>query len=255
MKKIHSTIGLAALALTCAGMAQQAFAQDYQLEVGLSYLGLEPDVGSSDSAFGADLTWHFDRVQTAGRPLAEAAFLGRASNLQLGYTAWDDADIDVLRAGGELYLQNFYLAGAYQRVDTNISEFDDFSVAVGYLPIDGLRLTLGYADDDASDSETISVAAKYVTGLGGGTALNVEGGVAFVDDAADTTLFSARADYYFNPALSLGVTLAHNNNDIEDDTAVGVASRWFFTPAFSIEGFYETADLADAWGVRLAGRF
>ena len=254
MKKIHPAISLAALAVMCAGVGQ-AQAQDYQLEAGLSYIGIEPDVGPSDSVIGADLTWHFAPVKTEGRPLAEAAFLGRSSNLQLGYAAEDKADIDTINVGGELYLDSFYLAAGYQRVDYDFDESDDFNVALGFLPMDGLLLKVGYAKQDLSDIDTVSLGAKYVTGLTGETAFGLEGGLDIVDDAADSKIVSGRADYYFTPAISAGILAAYNDNDIDNETSAGAAARWFFTPAFSIEGVVTTADSGETWGLRLAGRF
>lgn len=252
MRKIHTAIGLAALAMMYAGIGQ---AQDYQLEAGLNYLGIDPDGGSSDSALGADLTWHFAPVKTEGRPLAEAAFLGRSSNLQLGYTSVDKADTDVINVGGELYFENFYFAAGYQRVDYDFDESNDFDVALGFLPMDGLLLKVGYAKQDLSDIDTVSLGAKYVAALTGGTAFGVEGGLDIVDDPADSKIISARGDYYFTPAISAGVLVAYDDNDIDNETSAGVAARWFFTPAFSVEGGFMASDNADTWNVRLAGRF
>ncbi len=55
---------------------------------------IDPDNGSSGSAFGVDGTYHFNPVQTRNAPLAEAAFLDRASNVNAHATFADRGDVD-----------------------------------------------------------------------------------------------------------------------------------------------------------------
>jgi hypothetical protein len=237
-------------AIATMGVAQ---AQDYQFEGGLSYVRLDPDFGSSDSAFGVDLTWHWEPVRTAGQPLQEAAFMTRNGSLQASYFTFDDADLDLLSVGAEVYVDRLYLAAEYERF-SNGATSDDFVLGIGYVPVDGLRIAARYLIADIGDDAIIG-EVKYVTLLGGGTALNLEGSVEFVDDDADTKLFGVLADYYVNPSFSIGARFVYVDDDFGSDTGWGVGAKYFFTPTISGEVEYFSDDFVDSIGVRVAMRF
>jgi hypothetical protein len=237
-------------AIATMGVAQ---AQDYQFEGGLSYIDLDPDFGRSDSVLGVDLTWHWDGVRTAGLPLQEAAFMTRAGSLQASYFTFDKADLDLLSVGAEVYVDRLYLAAEYDRF-SNGATSDDFTIGIGYVPVDGLRIAGRYLIADLGD-DAIAAEVKYVMLLGGGTALNLEGSVEFVDDDADTRLFGALADYYFNPSFSIGARIVYVDDDFGSDTGWGVGAKYFFTPTISGEVEYFSDDFVDSIGVRFAMRF
>lgn len=251
MKKQLVALGAAAV----FGLSAPALAQDFQAEGGISYVGISPDVGPSDSAIGVDFTLHFDPVRTQGHPLAEAAFLNRASNVFGAYATFDKADLDSILLGGEFYIQDFYLRGEFNRLSGGGASSNDYGLTVGFLPRDGLLLTLGYDKADLADVDTITLGAKSVTKMVGDTALNLEGSLAFVDDGASTKVLALSGDYYFNPMFSAGARFAYTDNDFDSFTAVGVGARYFFTPTFSLEAEYITEDSVDTFGFRGALRF
>lgn len=250
MKKTVLAMGMAAATF----LALPAAAQNYQVEAGVFYANLSPDMGPSDSLLGIGGEFHFAPVETANRPLAEAAFLGRSSNVAAFYATVDDADVDLLGLGGEFYVDNLYFAADYTRVDAGATS-DDYGIQVGFLPMDGLRITLGYDKADLADVDTVSLNVKYVAALVADSAINLEGSIASVDDAVDTKVLNLGADYYFSHAFSAGVTLAYVDNDIDSDTTVGVRSRYFFTPVFSGEASYTTNDFVDTFTVGASLRF
>ena len=113
MKKLAiASAVLSALVLTGTAHA-------YQAEVGASAAYLDPDHGGSGSAFGVDGTYYFNPVQTRNAPLAEAAFLDRASNVNAHATFADRGDVDnnTYGVGAEVYVPNsdFYLGGDNSR--------------------------------------------------------------------------------------------------------------------------------------------
>lgn len=250
MKRNLVALGLAAT----MGWNVPAAAQDFQLEGGLGLTRLDPELGASDSLLGADVTWHFAAVKTANLPLAEAGFLTRSSNLFGAYITADKADRDTLVLGGEFYVENFYVAAAYNRIDNGATS-NDFAVRLGFLPTNGMLLTFGYAKQDLADVDAISLEMKYVIDLVADSALNLEAGLTLVDDAVDTKVLDLAADYYFGHMLSGGVTVGYSDNDLDDNTVIGVRGRYFFTPTFSVQGSYETDGDNDEFGVRLALRF
>jgi opacity protein-like surface antigen len=250
-KMSGTTLALAmAVALAAPGAVQ---AQDYQFEGGLTYLYANPDFASSDSALGIDLTWHLEPVRTGNLPLAAAAFYNRNSNVSASYLTFDDLDLDLLTLGTELYYQRFFLGAEYLRL-SNGSTSDDFELAVGYVPVDGLRLAARYYIADVGD-DAWTVDMKYVRPLAGGTAVGVDASVEFVDDFADTQAYAFSGDYYFNPSFSLGARIVYTDNDFDSDTAWGAGARYFFTPTISAELEYLDSDIVETFGVRIAARF
>ncbi|HEY0975362.1 MAG TPA: putative porin [Solimonas sp.] len=229
------------LALATAVGSGSALAQDYQWDASLGYTDFE-----NDSALSAGITYHLDRVKTAGHPLAEAAFLERSSNLSLGYVTFDDADADAIGVAGEFYFDQLYLSGGYTAAEIGGVDVDTISARIGWMLADGFRLAAGIDRVDADvpnvDARNdIAIEAKYVTKMEGGTALNLQASVTLLDDPIDDELFEVRGDYYFNPAFSVGagVSIA------DDDTNYGIGARYFFTPTFSGGLLYETANDGD----------
>ena len=96
----------------------------YQAEVGGSYNYLDPDNGSSVSKFGVDGTYYFNPVQTRNAPLAEAAFLNRASNVNAHVNYGDNSGTKDTQygVGVEYFVPNsdFYLSGDVGRNEREI---------------------------------------------------------------------------------------------------------------------------------------
>ncbi len=249
MKKTAFALAFAA----AAGFGTAAQAQDYQFELEAGYSDFE-----NDSALDFGGTYFFDRVATAGHPLAEAAFLQRASNMSLGYITYDDSDIDSIGVRGEFYFDQLYLRGGYQTEDFNGTDVDTLSARVGWVLSEGFRIAGGLerVDVDAPGVDTrndLVLEAKYVAKLGAGAAFNLAGSVTFVDDPIDDEVFAFEGDYYFNPAFSLGAQLSFADND--DNW--GVRTRYFITPAIAgqFEYFTENDGDDDAFRLSLALRF
>ena len=238
MKKTCLALAVAA-ACSFHGVAQ---AQDYQVEAGIFYIDFDGD----DHAIGVDGIFYLDQVQTAGRPLAEAAFLGRNNNIFASYVTVDDLDIDIFSLGGEFWINDFYVAAAYTDFDGD-AEYD---VALGYMLSDNLLLSVIYSDGEEIEEETISLNAKYVAKLGNNF-VNLE---ASISDTDGDTGIAVLGDYFFTNEFSAGVRVSDSGVSGEK-TAYGVGARYFFTPTISGELEYETEDSFDTIGVRLSARF
>lgn len=260
---------LIAMSLLALGMGA-AQAQDYQLEAGVGYTKIEADNDVSGSSLGAGLTYNLAMVSTSGLPLAEAAFLGRVSNLSIGYekAEIDDTDFETDDIGGvgEFYLGQLYLRAGYAQTDVQVLNteisIDTINARIGYVITDGFLVNAGVRrqDSDAANSEATNdtvIEAKYVSVLGGGTAMNVGGALEFLDNADDTTALTLAGDYYFNPTVSVGALVTSTDGDSGSTTDFGVRSRFFFTPTFSGELAYFTAADGDVDNLqaRLAVRF
>ena len=236
MKKLAiASALLSTLAIT--GTAAHA----YQAEVGGSVGYIDPDNGSGSASFGVDGTYYFKPVQTRNAPLAEAAFLDRASNVNAKYN-YDEVGDDKRHnygVGVEYFVPNsdFYVSGNVGRDELKFkygSDFDTttYGAEVGYLPAPGLLIAAGIKgyDNDFHDGVDPTIRAKYVTTLSNGKDINLEAGAAF----GDLDEWNVAADYYIDKTLSVGVD--YYDNDMNENSEFGVTARKFFTPQVSLEG-------------------
>ena len=236
MKKTYLAVAVAA-----AFAVQGVHAQDYQMEAGVSYAD-----DSNDSAMGLDFTYHIETVETADRPLAEAAFLGRNSNVSAFYVNPDDSALeDTLGLGVEWWFDNIYAAAGFSDTDGD----NELALRLGYMLEDAFLVYAGFNDSDSMDVSGMSVGAKYV-----GNSINFEAEVIRYDDDSDTAQFIVAADYYINNSFSVGATA----DKFESAAATyGIRSRYFVTPVLSAEvGYDKTESVEDELiSARIAYRF
>lgn len=226
-------------------LAVTGTAHAYQAEVGASAAYVDPDLGSSGSELGVNGKYYFKPVQTRNAPLAEAAYLDRASNVGVAATFADRGDLDDTTYGAsvEYFVPNsdFYVSGGIsqneqERFNILGQKYDwdttYYNAEVGYLPAPGLLIAAGLKgyDNDADDGVDPTIRAKYVTTLSNGKDINLEAGAAF----GDLDEYNLKADYYIDKTLSVGAD--YLNNDVEDRSEFGVSARKFFTPQVSLEG-------------------
>lgn len=228
-KTILSTLLLASTA---------TFASTYNGEVGLKYT----DNGFASPIFNVTApiddftsiqlhgTYNFSEVNTAGKPLAESAFLGKHSYIRGSVNEYDidGGDVtDTQTIGAGFYIPNsiFYIGVDY----INGEDTDDTRVELGITPIDGLLITTSHTEE-ADDYEP-NVMAKYVRSLAGDTAINLEGGFFQGEDGEDDELYIA-ADYYFTNFFSVGGQVY----DYGDGSVYSIRTRYFFNDSFSLNG-------------------
>lgn len=232
---------LAIASALLSALAVTGTANAYQAEVGASAGLIDPDNGSSSGSFGVDGTYYFNPVQTRNSPLAEAAFLDRASNVnaQFNYDEVGDDEVTKYGVGAEYYVPNsdFYVSGNIARQDVEFSDGGDFDTTlygaeIGYLPAPGLLIAAGLKgyDNDYDDGVDPTLRAKYVTTLSNGKAINLEAGAAF----GDLDEFNLAADYFIDKSLSVGAD--YYSNDLNDNSEFGVSARKFFNQQVSLEG-------------------
>lgn len=234
------------LAMASALLSIVAFgataAHAYQTEVGASLGYIDPDHGSSGASYGLKGTYYLAPVQVRDSPLAEAAFLDRASNVSIGVN-FDDADrSDELVYGvtGEYFVPNsaFYLSGELSRSEVSQKGAGDsdttlFGAEVGYLLAPGLLVAAGLTgyDNKHHDGVDPTIRAKYVTKLPTtGKEINVEGGASF----GDLDEYFLGVDYYIDKTLSVGGD--YYDNDLANSSEFGIKARKFIDPQLSVEG-------------------
>lgn len=274
------------LALTTALIASFGTAHAYQAEINANYENTSFDGDSEDlDTFGISGKYYLNGVNTKNSPLAEAAFLSKASNIGLGYANSSidedgaDLEIDTVGLNGEFFIPNsqFYVSGSLNRSEVTVeSEFgkasDDnvgYALEAGYLPVDGLLIAAGVAKENldpmyvskngfidtfsnisaVADDTAVTLRAKYVTQLGNHFT-NFEGATYFGDETA----YRLGADLYIDPTLSVGVSFMDTTFD-DFDTVWAVRAQKFFTPAIAVGLNYTTTEDADSYGINGTFRF
>ena len=235
---------LAIASALLSALAVTGTANAYQAEVGAAAAYVDPDNGGSGSALGVNGTYYFNPVQTRNAPLAEAAFLDRASNVNAQATFADRGDVDdnTYGVGAEIFVPNsdFYLSGNISQNETERFvlgqkyDFDTtyYAAEVGYLPAPGLLIAAGLKgyDNDNDDGVDPTLRAKYVTTLSNGKDINLEAGAAF----GDLDEYNLAADYFIDKTLSVGAD--YHNNDLTDQSEFGINARKFINQQVSLEG-------------------
>lgn len=240
MKKLHIAMAIAASVSTAA----IASAEDYQIEGGLSYTSISPDVGSSDSAIGLDGTYYIETVSTSGHVLNEAAFIGRNNNINAQYTMVDKADFDTTDIGVEWWFNDIYAA-------LNINDNDGFgtnTVQVGYMVQENTLVALVMQTGDQPE-DGMGLRAKYVGSVGDNT-INLE--AAYIDTDGDSSTMIG-GDYYFSETLNAGLMI--EDSDLAADPTNTISVKNFFTPKISGELDYAMTGDDSMMTLRAAMRF
>lgn len=262
MKKIFLATAIAALSISAA--------QAYQVELngGATYDSIDIPGGSSEVfGLGAGGTYYFNSVSGKSGPLAEAAFIQRASNVNASYSYAQNNDLDANRnnfnVGGEFYVpnSNFYAAASIGRTNDKVKGFkqvgvNDYSVQVGILPITNLLLTVGVAglDTKNNDDTDPTISAKYLTKIGNND-VNLEGNARFGDN---NDFYGISGDYYLDRTLSVGASFDLSTFDnADDDYAFGVNARKFIEENISVQGGVTVGKYAnrDAYGLLVGGTY
>lgn len=285
MKKLSL---ITALLSSCVALNANA----YQTEATGAYEYVDMDGGKTNSA-AISGKYYFNPVQTRNAPLAEAAFLDKASSIGGGYAyskLQDDEDFgdlqfNIIGVEGEIFIPDtqFYISGALHR--TNIkatinglgSESDNgngYEFEAGFLPVNGLLLAVGVAD--FSESINPVKVAKYgfvtnvsnaavVSGDNDDTAVSLR--AKYVSEVAgfytnfegvtyigDETSYRLAADLYLDQTLSVGVSFADSTAD-DSDSIFNIRAQKFFNPQFALGVGYTTTDGADSYGINGTFRF
>ncbi|MEN0039163.1 MAG: putative porin [Cellvibrio sp.] len=261
--KLLPTIIAAAGFLT----APFALSATYQSEISAAYADIDVSNDSEEGYFvGLEGTYYFSPVDTKNHPLAEAAFIEKASNLYIGLgnfefkEAGDRLDIYQRSIGVDFYIPNtmFYLGAGVNEIKskytwpaegnfaggTDSSKWDStWFVKAGVAPVTGLLVWTEFTEDiDVSDQWNIN--GKYVIPLSGEQALNIEASYEKSDISYAEDTITGTVDYYLDRNLSLGAGFVNvsYNSDEDSTTDYFVRARNFFTDNISAELTYTDGD-------------
>lgn len=253
----------AIIAATGLLMAPFALAATYQSEISAAYADIDTNDDPEEGYLvGLDGTYYFSPVDTSNHPLAEAAFIEKASNLYINlsnYEFKEDGDrLDIYRRsiGVDFYIPNtfFYLGAGVNEIKskytwpagegTESSKWDSaWFVKTGIAPVTGLLVWTEFTEDvDVSDEWNIN--GKYVIPLSGEQALNIEASYEKSDIAYAEDTITGTIDYYLDRNLSVGAGFvnASYNSDEDSTTDYFVRGRNFFSDNISAELTYIDGD-------------
>lgn len=255
-------------------MAAGAQASEYQWDLGGQVSRSESDLSDQDRV-SLDGVYYLAPVSTDSHVLAEAAFMERASNIQLRYSRLDqdanditvtqdglsytrpgpDSTVDTLGAQAEFYLPGdlFYVglgASHWEAEYRNLSDSDTtWNTSLGVTPTEGLLVYSNFYEDQDLD-ENWNLNAKYVTdSLGPTLAIQSEYRYQPGDDSLSLSL-----DYYIDRTLSVGFR-RHERLGGSTPENYQINARKFFTDRWSLSGFYSKADDSDGFGIETRMRF
>jgi hypothetical protein len=245
---------------------------DYQFE-GSVLLGQSSEDIETENPFGADyeddkdvdsldigLTVYFSPVSTANGPLAEAAFISKASEISIdilhdevefeeddGYT--DKYDIDRNVISGQFVLPNpaLIFRAALGQGENGAIDVDVFALGFGGYINDRIALTLDFIqeDYDFEDSEesvdSLVLTYKQLIDLGNGYSLAVEPYLASIDYFdQDAAKVGVDVTWYITRQLGLSVGLSGLSIEADDGDASEGESRigvdYFVNENFRIGG-------------------
>ncbi|RFA26787.1 hypothetical protein CAI21_16000 [Alkalilimnicola ehrlichii] len=231
-----------------------AAASDHRLELGGSYQRVEPSANDLDDfdVWSVRGTYYFAPVRNAAYPLAEAAFMERASRVSASFSRADpgddEADLSQISAG--FYFDRLLLLASLSYFDNAWGNETDWSAGVGYAPIDGSLISVEYSD---ADDGNWHLRGKWVYTGWGAQALNL---TAHADFMEHYDQYGLGADFYFNRAISVGGAVYYRDYDSgPSDTIHEVRARKFLTPALGGGVSYRTMDSQDAWSIDAVLRF
>jgi hypothetical protein len=265
-----------------------AFGATYQGELAATYGEVDLEDSASDlSDFTLEGTYYFSQVDTANRPLAESAFLQKASSVYLNgaYSRYKENDSEFdssekTNVYGRQLGADFYIPNSIFYLGAGISEFkvksewrsDDITdretldwesqwyVKAGVTPVDGLLVwSEFYEDVDVSDHWNIN--AKYVMPIGAsGQWINLEARYETTEDEGDDTqVFSVAGDYYLDSHLSVGGGVSHYTYDGEyyndNENEYFVRANQYFTDNFAVNLKYADGDYESSWTLGATLRF
>lgn len=252
--------------IAAAGFLTAPFsiAATYQSELSAAYADIDISDDAEEGYFvGLEGKYYFAPVDTGNHPLAEAAFIEKASNVYVGLgnfefkEAGERLDLYQRSIGVDFYIPStmFYLGAGVNESKSKYTSSGEFGgdsskwdsawfVKAGIAPVTGLLIWTEF-NENVDLSEQWDINGKYVMPLSGDQALNIEASYEKSDiDLASDTITGA-ADYYLDRNLSVGagfINMSFDNSDEDSTTDYFIRARNFFTDNISAELSYTDGD-------------
>lgn len=258
-------------------------AADFSDELTFDYMSTEIESYSND-LLAVQLTHYLAPVNTDGGPLAEAAFLSKASAIYVGIgNSSSDFGSGIESSGtpigaGVTFVtpdQPLVLNAEFMRLKEELDSpyTGDFTtksltLGAGYYVTDRTLVALEYnkidiTGDIEGDTKNYTLSAKHLADLGNGKAFNIDAALtrAVQDGGDDANSVALSADYYPMPTFSLGAGVAQTLSDDDDATALNLNARAFIRDDLSLAFSYTNDSIDDSdidateFAISVAARF
>ena len=244
------------LALAVTGISH---AGTYNTELRASYSTGEIETPGADAdvdQLGIGGEYYFNGVDDSKGPLAEAAFLDRASSVRANYIdgefdgRFNDEDFDGFSLGGRLVdpASGWIFEVDYTEVEADDSgDVDTFDFSVGKYIAENTSLSFTYSTTDTDgggDVDLYAVDIKHIASLAGGAYLSVTGnfGIGDADEADDPLVYGGSLTYYPTRNIGVGASLDFVDSDDTEDTTFGVFGSWFPSESLELRVSYDMSD-------------
>lgn len=239
---------------TVLALSIPALASAYNLEASAAVGEADTDFGDAD-LIGVSGTLYLQQVTTDKGPLAEAAFLNRASSVSLSYFELDPerfgSDIETTDLSGRLVTgDGLIIEGGWQDSDFG----DTLSFGLGTYIDAGTSIIASYSswDPDGSnfDIDRLGVDLHRVLASTGTSTLAWDAGLAYVDTDNDNGYgLSGGITYYPDTNLGFGAAIEHLDVGDYDATTFTLHGEYFFSPKLALGAAYTDTD--DETGLEL----
>lgn len=250
------TVIAAGLGLAISSAAQA----EYQWELGANSGTGDIDLGqysADQDFFGLTGAYYFDRVDTSKGPLAEAAFLDRASNIELDLRTGEvegdneDYDVDSYAAGSRLVLGEggWIVDLGARRDEIENTEIDTFSFGGGKYVLENTAVVLSYSNIDEESTDDVdeyNLGVEHLWLFEQG-ALKLDGNIGRVDfeDRDDVDVWGLDTTYYVTDRLGFGVGYENRDSDDVDRDRWSLFGQWFATEQVALSLGYTNEEEND----------
>ncbi len=230
---------------------------EFRWELGAGYQSGEVEAGASDADIdiaNIDGSWFFSSVNTEKGPLSEAAFLDRASRVDLNFQDGEldgdagDADISSYGIGSRWVFDKdsgWLVEASYTYSEVEDFETDTFSIGGGKYVLENtlVLLSYSYADPDEGDEiDSYSVEVEHLQELPAG-ALKLEGVYTYADsdDSSDADIWLGTVTYYPVNQLGVGGSWERSISGGSSDNW-SVFAEWFVTESIALSIEYQDTE-------------
>ena len=243
------TVIAAGLGLAISSAAQA----EYQFELGANSSTGDFEVGSASAdqeTFGLAGSYYLDSVDTSRGPLGEAAFLDRASSIDLDFSTGEldgdesDVDVDSFAIDGRLVAKEsgWLLELGYRLDEIGNEEVDTYSIGAGKYVLENTAVVLSYANSDSDilgESDSYELGLEHLWQLERG-AIKLDAVVGLVDPEIrdDYSVWGLDGTYYVNPSLGFGAAYALADGDETELQNWSLFARWFVTEKVALSLAY-----------------
>ncbi len=267
-----------AITLVCSASLISGTASAYQFEVRASGFDGSVDGDSSRAdleGFGLGLSVYFPGVDDSEGPLAEAAFLQRASSISVDYFEDEDAESDdqtlSVISGRIVDADSGWTAGlTISNLDADSNESVNYRLTMGKYLFENTEVQIGIErvelesellpddEDDALNNADVNVRHVYPSV---GLAIALHYGVFEFqgeEEVEDENTYGGELTYY--PSNNLGISVFYDEVEGDEDiNSLAIETEYFITNAIAVSVGYaesEAGDVdADAVTVGVRGRF